>query len=184
MSIILASASPRRSEIMRLAGYSFRVIPTNAEEIIPEGLDARQTAEQLSIVKADAAMKSAGKDDTVICADTLVTADGIILGKPKDAAEAFRMLSFLSGRTHTVYTGVSVVKDGLVKTFSVKTDVVFYELSDQEISDYISTGEPFDKAGAYGIQGLGAVFVKEIHGDYFNVMGLPIAELTRVLRKW
>lgn len=183
MALILASASPRRSEIMKLAGYDFTVMPTDADENIPDILNARQAAEHLSRLKSEAALKNADDGDTVISADTIVTIDEAIIGKPKDKDEAFRMLKTLSGKTHTVYTGVTVANLNSSETFSEKTDVTFYKLSDDEIYAYIDTGEPFDKAGAYGIQGYGSVLVKKIHGDYFNVMGLPIAKLSRVLKK-
>lgn len=182
MALILASASPRRSEIMKLAGYAFTVMPTDAEEDIPAGLDASQAAKYLSRRKSDAALKNARAGDTVIAADTIVVIDGEILGKPKNKDEAFCMLKTLSGRTHAVYTGVTVANSEKTETFSEKTDVTFYNLSDDEINAYIGTSEPFDKAGAYGIQGFGCVLVKKIRGDYFNVMGLPIAKLSRVLR--
>jgi septum formation protein len=118
----------------------------------------------------------------VIGADTVVVLDGTILGKPQDKAEAFSMLKALSGRTHAVYTGVSIIAPGKETNFNVKTDVVFWELTDDEINAYINTGEPFDKAGAYGIQGQGSVFVKEIKGDYFSVVGLPVSKTVRELR--
>ena len=182
MALILASASPRRREIMKLAGYSFTVINPNANEYVPEGLNASQTAEHLSRIKANAAIKLTDKKDTIICADTIVVLDEKVLGKPKDRDDAFYMLKTLSGKTHTVYTGVTVVNNSNLITFSEKTLVTFYDLSHDEINSYIDTNEPFDKAGAYGIQGYGSVLVKEIHGDYFNVMGLPIARLSRVLK--
>lgn len=182
MALILASASPRRKEIMSLAGYSFTVINPNVDEYIPEGLTASQTAEHLSRIKAKAAIKLTDKKDTVICADTIVVLDEKVLGKPKDRDDAFYMLKTLSGKTHTVITGVTVVNNSDFTTFSEKTLVTFYDLSDYEINSYIDTDEPFDKAGAYGIQGFGSVLVKGINGDYFNVMGLPIAKLSRVLK--
>lgn len=184
MALILASASPRRSEIMKLAGYDFTVMPTDAEENVPAGLGDFQTAKYLSREKSDAALKKAGDGDTVVTADTIVVIDGDILGKPKNKDEALRMLKTLSGRTHTVYTGVTVANSKRTETFYKKTDVTFYDLSDDEINAYIGTNEPFDKAGAYGIQGFGCVLVKKINGDYFNVMGLPIAKLSRVLKSW
>jgi septum formation protein len=183
MALILASASPRRREIMKLAGYSFTVINPNANEYVPEGLNASQTAEHLSRIKANAAIKLTDKKDTIICADTIVVLDEKVLGKPKDRDDAFYMLKTLSGKTHTVYTGVTVVNNSNLITFSEKTLVTFYDLSHDEINSYIDTNEPFDKAGAYGIQGYGSVLVKEIHGDYFNVMGLPIARLSRILKE-
>jgi septum formation protein len=184
MALILASASPRRREIMKLAGYSFTVLTPDADESVPKNLNASQAAEHLSRVKADAAIQLANDDDIIVCADTIVEIDGQILGKPKSRDEAFNMLKTLSDKTHNVYTGVTVVKPKNFETFSEKTLVTFYKLSESEINNYIDTGEPFDKAGAYGIQGFGCVLVKEIRGDYFNVMGLPIAHLSRVLRNY
>lgn len=183
MALILASASPRRREIMTLAGYSFTVINPNANETIKEDLSAGEIAEYLSKVKAEAAIKMTDSTDTVISADTIVVKGSKILGKPKDKKDAFNMLKTLSGETHTVYTGVTVAHKNRFETFSEKTLVTFYDLSDDEINRYIDTGEPFDKAGAYGIQGYGCILVKEIHGDYFNVMGLPIARLSRILKE-
>lgn len=182
MALILASASPRRKDIMSLAGFSFSVINPHADETIKDGLNSSETAEYLSRIKAKAAIKLADKNDTIICADTIVVIDGKILGKPKDRDDAFYMLKTLSGKTHTVITGVTVVNNSEFITFSEKTLVTFYDLSDDEINSYINTNEPFDKAGAYGIQGFGSVLVKGINGDYFNVMGLPIARLSRVLK--
>ncbi len=181
--LILASASPRRSEILTRAGFQFIVRPTDADESVPDGLSPKQTAERLSLLKARAALISASDGDVIVAADTIVTIGGAVLGKPKDKEQAYAMLQTLSGKTHTVYTGVTVIDNGDTTTFSVATDVVFYDLSDKEIKDYIATGEPFDKAGAYGIQGYGSLLVKEIRGDFYNVMGLPIAALSRVLRK-
>ncbi|OQA50146.1 MAG: Septum formation protein Maf [Firmicutes bacterium ADurb.Bin300] len=184
MALVLASASPRRREIMRLAGYSFSVINPNADESVPENLNAKQVAQQLSLTKAQTAIQLVNDDDVVVCADTIVEIDGQILGKPRSRDEAFDMLKTLSGKTHIVYTGVTVAKSKNFETFSEKTLVTFYELSNSEINNYIDTKEPFDKAGAYGIQGIGCVLVKKIRGDYFNVMGLPIARLSRVLSKY
>ena len=180
--LILASNSPRRSEILNRAGFTFTVRPTDADESVPDGLSPKETAEHLSLLKAKEANKSASDGDVIVAADTLVTINGKILGKPRDKEQAAAMLKTLSGRTHTVHTGVTVIKNGETTTFSVATDVTFYDLSDGEIDAYIATGEPFDKAGSYGIQGYGSLLVKEIHGDYFNVMGLPVAALSRVLK--
>ncbi len=181
--LVLASNSPRRSEILTKAGFAFAVRPTDADESVPDGISPKETAERVSLIKARAALIRASDGDIIVAADTLVTIDGKILGKPRDKEQAAVMLKTLSGRTHTVHTGVTVIRNNETTTFSVATDVTFYDLSDAEISAYIATGEPFDKAGAYGIQGYGSLLVKEIYGDYYNVMGLPVAALSRVLRK-
>ena len=168
MKLILASGSPRRSEILKNAGYEFVVKPTSADESLPDGILPEDAVKLLSERKADAAKIE--YSDVVLSADTVVALEDKILGKPSDKAEAFLMLRSLSGKTHSVYTG------------AVKTDVLFYPLTDDEINAYIATGEPFDKAGAYGIQGRAAVFVEKIDGDYYSVVGLPLSRCARVLR--
>lgn len=180
--IILASSSPRRKELLSMVGINYVCIPSQAEEIIPEGLPNESVSEYLSGVKAAEVFK-AHPDDTVIGSDTTVMIDGEILGKPADREEAFLMLRKLSGKLHTVYTGVTILSPQCSESFTSKTEVEFFELSDEEILNYIDTGEPMDKAGAYGIQGKGAVLVKRIHGDYFTVMGLPVAETVRRLKE-
>lgn len=179
--IILASNSPRRRELLTMAGIEYTCIPSDAEEIIPEGLPVQKVPEHLSRLKAEAVFAS-HPEDTVIGSDTIVFIDGMILGKPADKDGAFEMLRRLSGRTHTVYTGVTIMSPRGTDSFTSATDVEFFPLTDDEIRDYIATGEPMDKAGAYGIQGYGCVLVKKIDGDYFTVMGLPIAETVRRLR--
>lgn len=178
--IILASQSPRRRELIANITADFTVIVSDAEEILPEGIAPGDVPAYLADVKA-AAVAAAHPDDTVIGADTVVILDGAVLGKPRDEADAVRMLRALSGRVHTVITGCAVYQGSERITFSELTRVEFYPLSDREIMEYIATGEPFDKAGAYGIQGRGCVLVKRIEGDYFNVMGLPVARLKRKL---
>ena len=180
--IILASTSPRRKELLSMAGIEYTCIPSDAEEIIPDDLPADKVPEHLSFIKADAVFRS-HPEDTVIGADTIVYVDGEILGKPKDKDDAFFMLKKLSGRTHTVFTGVTVISPAGRKSFTSSTEVEFYNLSDDEIQRYIETGEPMDKAGAYGIQGYGSILVKRICGDYFTVMGLPVAEVARAIAK-
>lgn len=178
---ILASASPRRQELLKLILPEFKIIPSGIEEIVPLGMEGEEQPRYLANLKAkDIAVKY--PDDIVIGADTSVIIDSTVLGKPVNADDAFGMLKILSGKKHKVVTGCAVVKKGLCNSFSVATEVEFYPLSDSEIEDYIITGEPFDKAGAYGIQGRGALLVKEIRGDYFNVVGLPVAELNRKLK--
>lgn len=180
--IILASASPRRKELLSMAGINYTCIPSDAAETVPEGLSASAIPEYLSGLKADAVFCQ-HPTDTVIGSDTIVYIDGRVLGKPGSKSEAYVMLKTLSGRKHTVYTGVTILSPGREDRFTSSTEVEFYELSDEEILNYIDSGEPMDKAGAYGIQGLGAVLVKRIIGDYFTVMGLPIAETVRRLRE-
>ena len=180
--IILASKSPRRNQLMKMVGLEFECIPSDAEEVIPEGLGSEKIAEYLSSLKAEDVFSSHPKG-TVIGSDTVVYIDGEILGKPKDKNEAFEMLKKLSGRRHTVFTGVTIINARGKRSFTSATDVYFYPLSDKEIWDYIETGEPMDKAGAYGIQGIGAVLIEKISGDYFTVMGFPVAMVVRNLRE-
>ncbi|MCH5197539.1 MAG: septum formation inhibitor Maf [Oscillospiraceae bacterium] len=183
MSLILASGSPRRRELLSLITTDFTVKVSNAEEKTGEGLSPAETVEALAEIKGEAVF-SLYPNDTVIASDTVVSIGGKILGKPHSPEEAFLMLSSLSGKTHTVYTGVYIKNASSKTVFSERTEVTFYELSGEEINGYIKTGEPFDKAGAYGIQGPGAVLVKCISGDYYNVMGFPIGRINRELKKF
>lgn len=176
--IILASASPRRKELMELAGYDFEVICADIVEVVPEEAMPQEVVMSLAFQKAQA-VAAEHKEAVVIGSDTVVALDGKILGKPHSEQEACEMLRSLSGRTHKVFTGVAIVCGGKVKNFFDETDVEFYSLGDDEIKKYVATGEPTDKAGAYGIQGKGSVLVKRINGDFFSVMGLPIAKLYR-----
>lgn len=176
--IILASASPRRKELMELAGYDFEVICADIVEVVPEEAMPQKVVMSLALQKAQA-VAAEHKEAVVIGSDTVVALDGKILGKPHSEQEACEMLRSLSGRTHKVFTGVAIVCGGKVKNFFDETDVEFYSLGDDEIKKYVATGEPTDKAGAYGIQGKGSVLVKRINGDFFSVMGLPIAKLYR-----
>lgn len=182
MSLILASGSPRRRELLSLITTDFTVKVSNAEEKTEEGLSPDKTVEALAKIKGDAVF-SEQPCDTVIASDTVVAIDGKILGKPHSPEEAFSMLRTLSGRTHTVYTGVYIKNSSFETVFYESTEVTFFELSDEDINSYIKTGEPFDKAGAYGIQGPGAVLVKCIRGDFYNVMGFPIGRINRELKK-
>lgn len=182
MSIILASASPRRHDLLNLIGLDHRVISAAVDESLTPGLAPDEQVRQLARRKA-AAVAAHYPKDTIIAADTIVVLDDKIYGKPQDEADAARMLGELSGRTHQVYTGVAVRRAETTSSFAEMTEVTFYPLSAAEITAYIATGEPLDKAGAYGIQGYGAVGVRGIVGDYFNVMGLPVARLVRELRK-
>ncbi len=180
--IILASASPRRKELLNVITENFKVIPSTVDESIPESLPISKVPEFLAELKAkDIAYNH--PNSLVIGADTCVIADNKVLGKPKDRQEAYDMISLLSGKTHLVITGCSIVFEGTVKTFSSVTEVEFYKLSEEDINNYVNTSEPYDKAGAYGIQGKGSLLVKKINGDYFNVVGLPISMLNNYIKK-
>lgn len=180
--MILASQSPRRRELLAFIEPDFRVIPAVGEEHIPEGASPEQAVLALSRQKAEE-IAAQYKGEVIIAADTVVAIDGKILGKPHSEAEAFEMLSTLSGRVHSVFTGVCVIfEDGSAENFAEETKVEFYPLTAEEINAYIATGDPMDKAGAYGIQEKGAANVKGIVGDFYNVMGLPVGRLARVLR--
>ena len=182
MSIILASNSPRRRELLAQIGIrDFQILSPDVDEAVESGLSPARMVEALSLRKARAAAGRAGAEDLIIAADTVVALDGRVLGKPRDQEEAFAMLSALSGREHRVYTGVTVLGGGRAATEHEETAVAFRALSPEEIRDYIATGEPMDKAGAYGIQGVGALLVQGIRGDYCNVVGLPLFRLGRML---
>lgn len=186
--IILASASPRRREILSGVGMDFEVLVSEADEgtVSPEGLETGVYVQELALLKASAAAKAADeKEAIIIAADTVVAASGEILGKPKDEEDAFRMLKSLSGKCHSVFTGICVMrkKNAYSVCAAVQTRVYFKELSDKQIESYIKTGEPMDKAGAYGIQGKGSVLIEKIEGDYFNVVGLPVSRLAEILEK-
>lgn len=184
--IILASASPRRRELLGNMGLTFTVKVSKADE---DGVDTQVPPEiyvqELALLKASAVAKTVidNKNAIIISADTIVVNDGKILGKPKDEGDAKEMLASLSGKTHSVYTGFCVMRlsDAFTVCKNVRTDVVFKNLTEEKIKRYIDTGEPMDKAGSYGIQGLGAMLVDRIEGDYFNVVGLPVSELADVL---
>ncbi len=181
---VLASNSPRRRELLQMLGVSFAVIPSDAEENCSLSQPPHMIVQELALLKgADVAKRL--KSEMVISADTIVVSDGEIMGKPKDKADAKRMLKKLSGKCHEVYTGICVTdsKSGKSVTDFAVTKVEFFELKDEEIDSYIESGEPMDKAGAYGIQEKGSLFVKGIQGDFFNVVGLPVALLGKVLKE-
>lgn len=179
---ILASASPRRKEILELADLKFDIMPSNAQEITTKTAP-NEVVMELASIKAKDIYKKSEKQSMIVGADTVVAYQGQILGKPADEADAKRMLTMLSGQTHEVYTGVCIIEDGKTKTFYEETKVTFYEISDEQIDHYIKTGEPMDKAGSYGIQGKAAVFIKGIEGDYYNVVGFPIARFLQEITK-
>ncbi|MEA5010947.1 MAG: Maf family protein [Angelakisella sp.] len=178
--LILASGSPRRRELLSVITQDFKVVVSDAEEYIAPGTPPWQAVEQLAEQKAQAVFAS-NPQSVVIGSDTVVALGEDILGKPADEADAKRMLACLSGKRHTVYTGVAVLGPNVRRVFHCATAVEFYPLTQEEIAWYVSTGEPMDKAGAYGIQGQGSLLVKGIQGDYFNVMGFPVAEVARAL---
>lgn len=187
MKYILASASPRRRELLTQAGIEYTVIPSNVEEIITQ-TEPCEVVMELALLKANDVFENHAENDTmVIGADTIVVYKDEILGKPEDADDARNMLSMLADRTHQVYTGVALVsmKNGekKVKTFYECTDVTFYPVSREDIDKYVESGDPLDKAGSYGIQGPFAIHIKEIHGDYNNVVGLPIGRLYQEIKE-
>ena len=184
MKIILASQSPRRRELLERMGITdFKVIPAKGEEVATRTLTPDQLVEQLSRRKC-AEVAAAHPDDLVIAADTMVAVNNRLLGKPRTEDDAARMLATLSGRLHMVYTGVTVSLKGKTLTAHEMTSVRFRTLTQADIIRYIATGEPMDKAGAYGIQGYGCVLVESISGDYYNVMGLPVCRLARMLARF
>ncbi|RSL32271.1 septum formation inhibitor Maf [Salibacterium salarium] len=180
-SLILASQSPRRKELLQHAGLSFTSQKSWAPEIIENGFDPAKVVEDLALKKAKDVF-SFQPDHVVIGADTIVSSDNQILGKPSTKAEARFMLQSLSGRSHHVYTGTAILSPKKRRLFHVKTEVRFYPLEDWFLEAYLSTSEPYDKAGAYGIQEKGRLFVESLTGDYFNVVGLPISRVMRELQ--
>jgi len=180
--LVLASASPRRQELLRSAGILFDVQAAHVAEDILPGEGARECAERLSREKA-LAVAGQRPRDVVLGADTVVAVDGQVLGKPSDAADAARMLRMLSGREHQVITGVCLVAGGKPSVASETTLVTVSEITDPDIADYVASGEPMDKAGAYAIQGIASRWIPRVEGDYSNVVGLPIALVWRMLRK-
>ena len=183
LMIILASASPRRKEILEKADMEFEIKPASKEINPPSDTPPSDYVVLSASAKArEIAEKYAEKGDIVIGADTIVVYDNKKLGKPRDEHDAFTMLKALSGRTHCVYTGYSLIKDGEEIVGHSVTEVVFRDLSDDEITSYVATREPLDKAGGYAIQGKGSVFVKKINGDYYNVVGLPLCEIYSIIK--
>lgn len=184
--IVLASASPRRREILENIGLQFKVAVCDADESrVDKSIPVNLYVQELAILKAGEAAKLDVGDALIISADTVVYSDGEIMGKPKDSAHAEEMLRALSGKTHSVFTGICVMRkrDMFSVCASVETKVVFKPLTESEILGYVSTGEPMDKAGAYGIQGKGSLLVEKIDGDYFNVVGLPVSKLCEILKE-
>ena len=186
--LILASASPRRRELLRQAGFAFEVVAPEVDETYPGGEDPAAFAERLALAKAaQIAQRFTAKDDVVVLgADTVVVADGEVLGKPVSADDARAMLRKLSGIAHRVITGVALAAPGATRRAvgHEVTRVFFRPLTEEEITAYVATGEPLDKAGAYAAQGRAARFVTRVEGCYFNVVGLPVALVDRLLRDW
>jgi len=180
MNLILASQSPRRRELLGLMALPFVVRAADIDETMDPQKAPFDEVSRVSRLKALAVSREAG--DVVIAADTIVVCQGQVLGKPRDEADAFRILSLLSGREHEVMTGMTVVRDDTVITHTEVTRIRFRELHPEEVRAYIATGEPMDKAGAYGIQGGAALFAEKMDGDYYNVMGLPVCRLAVILR--
>ncbi|WP_223702925.1 Maf family protein [Sutcliffiella deserti] len=181
--LILASGSPRRKELLHQVKLSFEVKVSSVEETFDPLQVPEEIAMNLALQKAQDVAKSC-KDAVVIGADTIVVYDGHVLGKPENTEEAKHMLRMLSGNTHDVISGVAIISDNRQVTFYEKTAVTFWSLTDEEIDYYIQSGEPMDKAGSYGIQEVGALFVKEIKGDYFSVVGLPLSRTVRELKSF
>ena len=180
MQLILASASPRRKELLGLFGIPFAVRAADIDETMDPSAAPRQEAARVSRLKAQAVPRD--PDDVVVAADTIVVCDGKILGKPKDPRQAVEMLTLLSGRDHQVMTGCTVLRGENSETFTEVTDLHFRALSQKEIEAYVRSGEPMDKAGAYGIQGGAALFCEGLKGDYYNVVGLPVCRLHKALQ--
>lgn len=182
MKIVLASQSPRRKELLGRMGLEFVTQASKIDESAFDGLEARELVATLSREKAQWIARQLEGETLVIGADTVVVRDGAALGKPKDAEDAVAMLLSLSGRDHQVCTGVTVCRGDRVLTQVEETQVTFRDLTEAEVRQYVSTGEPMDKAGAYGIQGLGGLLVEGIRGDYSNVVGLPVCRLGQMLK--
>lgn len=180
--VVLASRSPSRKMLLERAGVDFEVVVSGVDETVPEGFSPAETVEALCARKARAVEPLCG-GRPVIAADSVVAIDGLILGKPEDDEGARRMLRRLSGRTHEIYTGVCLLAKGQEEVFHQVTGVKFYELAEEEIAAYVAMGESRERAGSYGIEGVGVVLVESVAGDYSNIVGLPVAETLRRLRR-
>ena len=183
MQVILASASPRRLALLQQIGIEATVCPADFDEVSGSAVQAEDVVLANAVGKCQAVVKIKGDSLPVIAADTVVVAEGVILGKPQNAEDAVEMLKQLSGKTHKVLTGIAVSYAGEMLAEVCETKVVFRDLTDEEIKNYVATGEPLDKAGAYGIQGKGAVLVEKIDGCYNNVVGLPLTRMQLILAK-
>lgn len=181
MRIILASASPRRRELMKLITEDFTAVSANCDETLPFGILPLEASEYLAELKARSVSEQY-QDSVIIGCDTTVICNGMLLGKPQDNKQCREFLDMLSGRIHQVATGCCIICGDTVRSFTVVTDVTFRKLSDEDVRWYISTDKPYDKAGGYGIQGRGALLIEKINGDYFNVVGLPVSRLNQELK--
>ncbi len=182
IKFVLASQSPRRAELLKYITPEFEILPSDCDETVPDGVPADEVPQILAVRKA-LHVRELRPDALVIGCDTVVIIDGVILGKPHDAQDAKRMLRLLSGRTHTVVSGVCICLGSKTLSFTQNTLVSFYDMSDEEIDSYVQECSPLDKAGAYGIQDRGGLFVKHIDGDFYNIVGLPIARLNREIKQ-
>lgn len=184
MNLILASESPRRKELMERMGLSFRIVTAQHDETMDPALPPQQEVARVSRCKAQAVAPLCSAEDLIVAADTIVVCEGRVMGKPRDEAMAREMLRLLSGREHQVMTGLTLWQGEAVSTQTVVTRLRFRALTEEEIDAYVATGEPMGKAGAYAVQGLGSMLVEELHGDYYNVMGLPVCTLALLLRQY
>ncbi|HPG35876.1 MAG TPA: Maf family protein [bacterium] len=182
-NLILASGSPRRLELLSYFGFDLKVIKPDTDETVDPALTPQEVVISLALQKGNAVAHIVGTKTPLLSADTIVVIDDEIINKPADKDDAINMISKLSGRTHSVFTGVAIFFNDTVDTFFVKSDVTFKKLSSKEISDYCDTDEPYDKAGAYAVQGIGAFMVKSINGSYSNVIGLPVSEVIEHFQK-
>lgn len=183
MQLILASGSPRRKELLGYFDFDVTVIKPTVEELFDPNDSPQKVVQYLAELKRDSVVQTHGDSTALLAADTIVVRDGHILGKPQDREDAKKMLTQLSGNVHTVLTGVAVAYRGTLKSIVVSTEVRFKPLSEQEISDYTATDEPYDKAGSYALQGIGAFMVSDIQGSYSNVIGLPVAEVISLFQE-
>lgn len=181
--LILASASPRRQELLQDIGYPFDIVTADCEETFDHTASVFSAIEQIALVKARTVWEQ-HPEAVVLGADTMVCYENQMMGKPRSREDAYHMLKQLGGRTHTVISGVAIVWKGKAELFHEETSVTFYDLDEDLLMKYLDSSEPYDKAGAYGIQGMGKLFVREIHGDYFNVMGLPVAAVYRRIKPY
>ncbi len=181
--IILASKSPRRRDVLDMLELEYRCVPADTDETPVAGMSPADTVMLFSQRKAEAVRSEAKNGDMILGMDTMVCIDGVLLGKPADEEDAFRMLKMLSGKAHNVVTGYTVIYGDKQETGCVSSDVYFRTLTDDEIKWYISTKEPMDKAGAYGIQGKGSLFVESIDGDYFSILGFPVCRVFEVVKR-
>lgn len=181
--LVLASGSPRRLELLSYFGFDLKVIKPGTDETVDPALTPQEVVISLALQKGRSVAQITGTKTPLLSADTIVVLENDIINKPVDREDAVKMITKLSGRTHSVFTGVAIFLNDKVDTFFVKSDVTFKDLTDKEIADYCDTEEPYDKAGAYAVQGIGSFMVKSINGSYSNVIGLPVSEVIEHLQK-